>query len=72
MNEINERLLNYVPKNKREAIISIYHDESGYWAYVENGYHVKDYYADHTIHEDNFTEFRRIFKQIVKEEVNND
>ena len=66
--EVNEKLLNYVPIGKREAITSIYQDEDGYWAYVENGYKIKDYYTEHTIHEDTLKEFRRIFKQIVKEE----
>lgn len=66
--EINPKLLKYVPKRVQEAITAIYHDEDGYWAYVENGYHVVDYFAEHTIHEDNLLEFRRIFKYIEKEE----
>lgn len=67
MKEINTLLLEYVPKSKREAIVSIYHDEDGYWAYVENGYKIENYYSEHTIHEDTLTEFRRIFKYIVKD-----
>lgn len=65
--EKDPKLMNYVPISKRDAIESIYHDEYGYWAYVENGYKVKDYYTEHTIYEDNLKEFRRIFKYIVKE-----
>ena len=65
--EKNINLLSKIPKKYHEAITSIYKDEDGFWAYIGNGYKVKDYYAEHTIHEYTLTEFKRIFKYIVKE-----
>lgn len=65
--EINKTLLNQIPKKYHNAINSIYKDEDGYWAYIGNGYKVKDYFADHVIHEDTVTMFKKVFKQIVKE-----
>ena len=65
--EKNINLLSKIPKKYHEAINSIYKDEDGFWAYIGNGYNVKNYYSEHTIHEDTLTEFQRIFKYIVKE-----
>lgn len=61
-------LLNKIPKKYHPAITDIYHDSDGYWCYIENGYHIDGYYAEHTIHEDTLKEFKRIFKQIEKDE----
>jgi hypothetical protein len=66
--EKNMELLNKIPKIYHEAITSIYKDDDGYWAYIENGYVVRNYFSEHTIHEDTLTEFKRIFKYIEKEE----
>lgn len=60
-------LLNKIPQIYHEATTSIYQDEDGYWAYIENGYKVENYFAEHTIHEDTLAEFKRVFKQVVKE-----
>ena len=60
-------LLNKVPKIYHESITSIYKDEDGYWVYIENGYKVENYFVEHTIHEDTLAEFKRVFKQVVKE-----
>lgn len=65
--EKNINLLSKIPKKYHEAINSIYKDEDGFWAYIGNGYKVENYYAEHTIHEYTLTEFKRIFKYIVKE-----
>lgn len=65
--EKNTELLNKIPKKYHVAITSIYKDDDGFWAYIGNGYKVEKYFAEHTIHEDTLTEFKRIFKQIVKE-----
>lgn len=64
---MNQTLLNKIPKKYHPAIKDIYTDEDGFWAYIENGYKVKDYYAEHTIHEDTLTEFKRVFRKVVKE-----
>ena len=65
--EKNMNLLNKIPKKYHVAITSIYKDEDGFWAYIENGYKVKNYYSEHTIHEDTLSEFKRVFKNIAKE-----
>ena len=65
--EKNMILLSKIPKKYHEAIKSIYKDEDGFWAYIENGYKIDNYFSEHTIHEDTLTEFKRIFKQVVKE-----
>lgn len=65
--EKNTELLNKIPKKYHASITSIYRDEDGFWAHIGNGYKVEGYYSEHTIHEDTLTEFKRIFKQIVKE-----
>ena len=58
-------LLNKVPKIYHEAITNIYKDEDGYWAYIENGYKVENYFAEHIIHEDTLAEFKRVFTKVV-------
>ncbi len=64
---MDKTLLNKIPKKYHPAIKDIYRDEDGFWAYIENGYKVKDYYTEHTIHEDTLTEFKRVFASVVKE-----
>lgn len=64
---MDKTLLNKIPKKYHPAIKDIYKDEDGFWAYIENGYKVKDYYTEHTIHEDTLTEFKRVFAKVVKE-----
>ena len=64
---MDKTLLNKIPKKYHPAIKDIYKDEDGFWAYIENGYKVKDYYTEHTIHEDTLTEFKRVFASVVKE-----
>ena len=60
-------LLNKIPKKYHEAITSMYIDTDGFWAQIGNGYKIKNYYSEHTIHEDTLAEFKRVFKYIVKE-----
>jgi hypothetical protein len=64
---MDEKLLNKVPKKYHPAIKDIYRDEDGYWAYIENGYKIDNYYTEHTIHEDTLREFLQIFKYVIKE-----
>lgn len=64
---MDKTLLNKIPKKYHPAIKDIYKDEDGFWAYIENGYKIKDYYTEHTIHEDTLTEFKRVFASVVKE-----
>lgn len=64
---MDKTLLNKIPKKYHPTITDIYKDEDGFWAYIENGYKVKDYYTEHTIHEDTLTEFKRVFASVVKE-----
>ena len=60
-------LLDKIQKKYHEAITSMYIDTDGFWAYIGNGYKIKNYYSEHTIHEDTLAEFKRVFKYIVKE-----
>lgn len=64
---MDKTLLNKIPKKYHPAIKDIYKDEDGFWAYIENGYKVKNYYTEHTIHEDTLTEFKRVLASVVKE-----
>ena len=57
---MDNKLLKYIPKKLHPAIADIFHDEDGYWIFLKQGYHVKDYYADGTIHEDTIKELRRV------------
>lgn len=61
------KLLSKIPKKYHSTITSIYMDEDGYWAYIGNGYKLESYFSEYTIHEDTLTEFKKVFKQIVKE-----
>lgn len=65
--EKNINLLSKISKRYHKAIKNIYKDEDGFWAYIGNGYKIDNYFSKHTIHEDTLTEFKRIFKQVVKE-----
>ena len=65
--EKNMNLLSKIAKKYHAAITSIYEDEDGFWAHIGNGYKIDNYFSEHTIHEDTLTEFKRIFKQVVKE-----
>ena len=41
-----------VPKKYEERIREIYHDEDGYWVYLNRGWRNYDDYGLHVIHED--------------------
>lgn len=59
MNEIDNNLLKYVPKSKREAIKAIWRDSDGYWIVVKDEYNADRMDVDcHTIHEDTIKELR--------------
>lgn len=60
-------ILNYIPKRALPAISDAWHDSDGYWVMIREGWHVKDYFAEHTIHEDTLDEIREVAKNIVKD-----
>lgn len=39
----------------------------GYWVMLREGWHVEDYFAEHTIHEDTLAEIKVVAKNIVKD-----
>ena len=62
-----KKIIDYIPKKKQEAIKDAYHDEDGYWITLKDGWKVKDYFAEHVIHEDTLTEIRSVVKNITRE-----
>lgn len=63
---MDDKLLRYIPKKLRPAIKDIYHDEDGYWIYLNEAYHVRNYYADYTIHEDTIKELLRVVRNYIE------
>ena len=41
-----------IPKKYAERVKEVFHDEDGYWLYLNRGWHNSDDYALHIIHED--------------------
>lgn len=62
------RIMNRIPKRKREAVASAWEDEEGLWVTLNEGWCVRDYFAKHTIHEDSLTELGNVAKRIAKED----
>lgn len=60
-------ILNYIPKRALPAIYDAWHDDDGYWVMIRQGWHIEDYVAPHTIHEDTLAEIRAVAKNIVKD-----
>ncbi|MBQ9531642.1 MAG: DUF3849 domain-containing protein [Eubacterium sp.] len=59
-NEIDERIMKYVPKAKQKAINAAWRDADGYWIELKDGYNAgrMDNSGCHTIHEETITELR--------------
>lgn len=60
-------ILNYIPKRAHSGIYKAWHDSDGYWVMLREGWHVEDYFAEHTIHEDTLAEIKVVAKNIVKD-----
>ena len=63
---MDTRILKYIPASKKAAIRDCYHDD-GYWITLNEGWHVEDYFAEHTIHEDTINELRRVIPSIKRD-----
>lgn len=54
-----ERIMRYVPKNKKNAINDAWRDDDGYWIILNDGWNADRMdFRCHTIHEDNIPELR--------------
>ena len=62
------RLIDYIPKGKREAVGDIYKDEDGYWVRLRTGFKLVGYFTETTIREDTISGLRDAAKLITKEE----
>ena len=62
-----QNILNYITKRALPAISDAWHDSDGYWVMLREGWHVEDYFAEHTIHEDTLAEIKAVAKNIVKD-----
>ena len=60
-------ILNYIPKRALPAISDAWHDSDGYWVMIREGWHVEDYFAERTIHEDTLAEIKAVAKNIVRD-----
>ena len=60
-------ILNYIPKRAWPAVSDAWQDSDGYWVMLREGWHVKDYFAEHTIHEDTLAEVKAVARRIVKD-----
>ena len=58
--EIDDRILKYVPKSKHKAIRAAWQDSDGYWITLKDGYNAgrMDNSGCHTIHEDTISDLR--------------
>lgn len=57
-----------VPKKYQNRIVELYHDEDGYWCYMEAGYYaggMGSYDECHTIHEDTVSELLYQIRRIM-------
>ncbi len=69
-NEIDGRIMKYVPKSKQKAISACWKDSDGYWITLKYGYNAdRTDWNCHTIHEDTIAELRY---QIAGIEINPD
>ena len=56
---MDERIMKYVPKTKREAIYDAWEDSDGMWIMLKEGWNADRMdYNCHTIHEDTVKELR--------------
>ncbi len=60
-------LLSCIPKRALPAVQDAWHDSDGYWVMLREGWHVEDYFAEHTIHEDTLAEIKAVAKRIRKD-----
>ena len=60
-------IMNYIPRRVWPAIRDAYHDDDGYWVCIREGWHIDNYYAEHTIHEDTLAAVRDVAKRIKKD-----
>lgn len=60
-------ILNYIPKRALPAIRDAWHDSDGYWVMIREGWHIEDYFAERTIHEDTLAEIKAVARNIVKD-----
>ena len=60
-------LLSCIPKRALPAVQDAWHDSDGYWVMLREGWHVEDYFAEHTIHEDTINELRRVIPSIKRD-----
>ena len=61
---MSNTVLMAIPKRYRAGVRDAYHDEDGYWVCLYEGWHVEDYFAEHTIHEDTLAEIAEVAKRI--------
>ena len=64
---MDQRIMRYVPKQKRAAVRDCYRDEDGYWICLNAGW-VAGPDGCRTIHEDSIRDLREAIKGIVKED----
>lgn len=63
---MDAQIMKYIPESKKPAIKDAYRDSDGYWITLKEGWKVRDYYSERTIHEDSIKELRPIIKDIVR------
>lgn len=63
---MDARIMKYIPESKKAAIKDAYRDCDGYWITLNEGWKVKDYCAERTIHEDTIKDIRTVIKDIVR------
>lgn len=64
---MDNKILNYVPKSKREAVKDCYKDDDGYWITLKEGWNADNMdCVCRTIHEDTIEQLRYQIAGIVK------
>lgn len=65
-----EKIMQYVPKSKVEAVQDAFHDEDGIWIYLKDGWEAsRTDRGCHVIHEDTVKQLRYQIAGIRKEEL---
>lgn len=59
-----KKLIDYIPRAKRDWIRDFYHDEDGYWLNLKEGYEYT-HFGGRVIHEDTIQEILAEFRQYV-------
>ena len=62
---MDERIMRYIPKSKREAVYDAWIDSDGYWIMLNDGWESID--GTHTIHEIRTKELRQEIADIRRE-----